>query len=277
MRLSAVPLLLAAAALPPAPSVAAPRCEVFVQIEVPGGEDPVNESSVTDSACTASGQLGPAFLIGDGGADYGALHARSEGTFLDGETTNHTTTYTRVEFRDTITLDSPGLAGQIGQIHAAVFLDGFIDVTGSASGSLRVDQLSPSGSSILKLVDCYGGGAVCNGQLPPTFFAESLPIDFNVTFGEPATFAVQLTTIVARNTISTDPGTADVDFGSTATWSGIEEVTVGGNPVPFTVVSESGTDWALPVPEPSPGVLLVVGASVLQLARRPRPLERVSR
>ena len=48
MRLAAVPLLLAAAALPPAPSVAAPRCEVFVLIDVPG-EDQVNEQSVTDS------------------------------------------------------------------------------------------------------------------------------------------------------------------------------------------------------------------------------------
>ena len=129
---------------------------------------------------------------------------------------------------------------------------------------------------MIKLVQC-GGGGVCNGQFPPTFFAESLPMDFSVRFGEPSMFAVQLVTTIGRNTISTAPGTADLDFGSTATWSGIQEVTLGGKPVPFTVVSESGTDWTLPVPEPSPGVLLVVGASVLQLARRPRRLERRSR
>jgi hypothetical protein len=268
-----VPVLaaLAATALHAAPAAAAPKCEATVQIEVPG-EDPVLETSTTDSTCTASGNSGPAFMIGDGGADFGTLYAHSEATFLTGET-DQTFSSVAVEWRDTITVESPGLAGQVGQVHASAFLDGFIDVTGSASGALRINLVHPSGVSQLKLIECSGGG-VCAGELPPRFFSEAVPVVFNVTFGEPGTFALQLTTSIGRNPISTAPGTADLDFGSTATWSGIQEVTMSGSPVPFTITAESGTDWAQPVPEPAAPALLAAGAAVLASARRFRVQRR---
>ena len=109
IRALAFAALAAAAVLRAARAAAAPECEATVQIEVPG-EDPVLEISTTESTCTASGNSGPAFMIGDGGADFGTLYAHSEATFLTGET-DQVFSSVAVEWRDTITVESPGLAG----------------------------------------------------------------------------------------------------------------------------------------------------------------------
>ncbi|HVH05834.1 MAG TPA: hypothetical protein VNE71_07540, partial [Myxococcota bacterium] len=197
MRLSAVPLMLAAAALAPAPSVAAPSCRVFIAIEVPGLE-PVHEDLTTDGTCTLSGQSGPAFLIGDGGAAYGTLYAHSEATFLDGET-DDSTTFVRVGWNDTITVDSPGHAGEMALVEGAAVLHGFIDVTGSGDATLTFDFASPFGISSAKFVHCAGGGGVCDGDFPPRFYSETIPIAFNVTLGAPGLFGLTLTTQIVRN------------------------------------------------------------------------------
>jgi hypothetical protein len=246
-------------------AAAAPRCQATVMIEV-AGQEPVNESDVTDAGCGIFGQSGPASMSGDGEADYGALRAHSDATFLEGDA-DTTVSFVRVEWRDDVTVDSPGLTGQIGLVEGAVFLEGFIDLTGSADGTLTVDFSSTRGSSSAKHVQCFGE-APCEGQLLPLFFSESVPIAFGVTFGEPGFFLVSLSTNIGRNSISTAPGTADLDFSGTATWSGIQQVTVGGSPVPFTITSESGTDWTEPVPEPAQAAMLLAGAALLCAVRR---------
>jgi hypothetical protein len=246
-------------------AAAAPRCQATVMIEVPG-EQPVNESDVTDAGCTIFGDSGPASMSGDGEADYGTLRAHSEATFLEGGA-DTTVSFVRVEWRDDVTVDSPGHTGEIGLVEGAVFLEGFIDLTGSANGTLGVDFASSRGSSSAKQVQCFGD-APCEGQLLPRFYAESVPIGFSVRFGEPGFFLVGLMTNIGRNSISTAPGTADLDFSSTATWSGIQQVTIGGSPVPFTITSESGTDWTKPVPEPGAAALLLTGAAMLCVVRR---------
>jgi hypothetical protein len=271
----AVLALAATAALDVAPSAAAPRCAATVMIEVPG-EDPVNENVTTDAGCTAHGESGPAILTSDGEADWGALRARSEGTFLDGDT-DTSTTFARVGWQDTITVDSPGLTGQLGMVHGSLHLEGFIDVTGSASGTLALDLTTSLASSGLKHVQCFGESPVCDGSSPPRFYAESIPVDWTVRFGEPGIFGVDISTAIDRNSISTAPGTGDLDFGSTASWTGIDSVTAGGNPVSFTITAESGTDWTQAVPEPSHAALLLTGATVLSATARPRRTPRSRR
>jgi MYXO-CTERM domain-containing protein len=70
------------------------------------------------------------------------------------------------------------------------------------------------------------------------------------------------------SSLTTDPGTALADFSgrSTVAWQGFDELTQGGTPIPFTVTSESGTDWTQPVPEP--GAWLAGAVALLALARR---------
>lgn len=52
-------------------------------------------------------------------------------------------------------------------------------------------------------------------------------------------------------------------------WEGISRVEVGGNDVPYTLTSLSGTNWAMaaPIPEPPIGVLLAVALGALALRR----------
>lgn len=63
---------------------------------------------------------------------------------------------------------------------------------------------------------------------------------------------------------------ATTDFASTIEWAGISGLTVGGNPVPFSVSSASGIDWAqpyAPVPEPAAGLLWAAGLLAIGAVR----------
>jgi len=150
-------------------------------------------------------------------------------------------------------------------------VSGFIDLTGSGTGAARVIAIEPSGPDEGFLADCTAGDpSGCLGQPYPAFFDEVVPVVFSVQFGVPGTIGATLASQVNRNSIATDPGSADVNFGSTVTWGGIDEVTFQGAPVPFTVTSESGTDYAEPVPEPGQAALALAGAFGLWAGARSR-------
>jgi len=266
--------LLLLLAPPPAAAVATTRCDTFAVTQLPGmGE--VLDDDEGPSACASTSSNALAFVNSTAGASYGSLFASAEGTYLEGDT-DRAEARGYAEFRDTITVSSPGLEGQIGELVASVHVSGFIDLTGSGNGSAAVVALEPTGPDEGFLADCTAGDPTgCLGQPYPAFFDEFVPVVFAVQFGAPATIGVTLRAQVDRNSISTDPGTSDVNFGSTANWGGIEEVTFQGAPVPYTVTSESGTDYTVPAPEPGQAALALTGAFVLWTGARRRARTRV--
>lgn len=243
----------------PVGAIATTSCDTFAVVQLPG-MDEVRQDDSGPAACASGASDVIAFLNATSGASFGSLFASAEGTYLAGDT-DRAEARGYAEFRDTITVTSPGLEGQTGELVASLRVSGFIDLTGSGTGAARVIAIEPSGPDEGFLADCTAGDPTgCLGQPYPAFFDEFVPVVFSVQFGVPGTIGATLASQVNRNSISTDPGSADVNFGSTVTWGGIDEVTFQGAPVPFTVTSESGTDYAEAVPEPGQAALALAGA-----------------
>jgi MYXO-CTERM domain-containing protein len=256
----------------PAEAVVMLQCSAFADIDPAGPSDPPADVHVTQSDCSAGAFGDVVDLTTGGGADLGVLRSETSVTFQEGPL-DGVSGSTSASFRDTIQVDVAGLAGELVLIQASVRLTGIIDVAGSAFGSVGLNQVHPLGLSQLFLAQCFGGSPVCipaGGGTLPIAFDRIVDASFVARAGQPGLFGLILGTSVGRNPISTDAGAADFLFGSTLTWQGISGVTHQGNPVDFTITSESGTDWTQPssVPEPALAALLALGAGAAIRRRR---------
>jgi hypothetical protein len=241
-------------------------CRSSARFDPAGPAGVVEDLADTAGSCSSHVTGDVATLDAAGEADFGVLHATASGSFLDGAA-ELALASTAVQFRDQLEVDSDGLAGEIGVVHASVHLAGVLDIgmAGEASALLNVN--TAFASSQLFFADCLPNSP-CAGMFPyPAVIGESIDFAFNVQFGQTGLLGVSLTTTASRPAVATGAGFADAVFENTLTWGGIQQVTYQGSPVAFTVSSESGFDYAAAVPEPDSPRLLLVGGSVLAAAR----------
>lgn len=198
------------------------------------------------------------------------------------------------QWRDEITFNAPGLAGQSGFFEASLRVGGTLGIGtnnmtyGNANSSWGISfELSRQGRRIA----AQGlGGTLSADFRGMTSVGETAPSGLSFNIGAPIVFGqtYQMDMILGTST-STNvrpkgvPGDVDYlfpissnavsSFGSTATWSGIQSVTLAnGDPVlGWNVASTSGLDYAQPVPEPATLSLWAGGVLMLAaLARRRR-------
>ena len=175
-------------------------------------------------------------------------------------------------FRDSLTIDSPGLHGTSGRVTGHYLLDGAIGYSG------LLDPLNPNQArghvdytsvlSVNGVSDIIEYRLRDDGTTGDTDILGA-PQDFTVdfTFGFP--FTVQWSVTTSGRVPVRVQGVAYSALNQTATWQGISEVTgASGTSVPFTVLSASGTDYILPIPEPSVFVLIATALPLLLRRRR---------
>jgi hypothetical protein len=262
VRLAARLVLAALALLGPAraaDAVVSTTCVADALYDAAGAGDPLFDSESTSGSCGAFVQGGGASLTTDGEAAVGAFLARSEAAIFEGPRPDQAYATTNVDFRDTITVSSEGRAGQIATVHGQAFLSGLVDVTGTGRAGVRLEVItSPGGISQVVLEDCTAYPDSCFGSFDPypRIVDSYFEVDFNVVLGNSVSFGLSLTTSASRGgNLNDDPGSALAAFGGSGggsiSWGGIDQVTVDGTPVPFSVSAESATDWTQPVPEPA--------------------------
>jgi hypothetical protein len=239
----------------PAQALVSVSCDSLSQVDPDGPGDPIVDDESSDAgSCTTSIVTGAAAVNSEGEAGIGSFLARAEANILDGAV-DDADTFTRVQFRDTITVDSPGLTGQFVTVKAEAAVSGVLDVTGIGEATARLDVItSPGGISEVFREQCILGVSCFDSFEPyPRIVQGAYEVSFDIRVGTATILGLSLTTGAGRSSsLLSDPGSALSDFsgGGSLAWSGITSVEQNGTPVPYTVTSESGTDWTQPVPEP---------------------------
>jgi len=187
-------------------------------------------------------------------------------------------TSARGSFSDLVTIDAEGLTGTQGSFVPIVDMSGFLDA--DATGEDLPFTSFVSASVLITLGP--GGqqrGRTCStmvGAGPACFFGDPLgvqvfsPIAF--TFGTPFLLSLGADTGIFNRTVPGGTSQGEADFLLTVRWLGFEEVLdASQTPVDFTLSSASGTNWAIPVPEPG-GRLVALFAltTIATLAQRTR-------
>jgi hypothetical protein len=197
----------------------------------------------------------------------------------------------RAGFRDTITIDAPGLTGQAGSVVLGIDVEGVLSAgadwfpeqsNASSYGDVALSFVAASvGSYLQRAVENNPpvSGSVLNpAEIVEGFLGGTVPFVFGTPF--PIDFYAQFTGVTNAGTETEDgqigataTATMVADFRNTFTWAGVSELRdANGDLVPaFAVTSVSGTDYRdaiLPVPES--GTALPVLAGLAALARRRR-------
>lgn len=253
-------------------AVVAIECTAYASFDAVGLPLPEIVVDTTTDTCTAALSPSPVAMNSDGAGDLGFLLARAEYTRVGEIAIDDADTFAQTSFRDTIVVNSPGLAGQTVTIHATAFLNGVIDVTGTGEAAVTLIA-SPGGQLVFETCDptslCFGSFGY------PRIVSEEVEVNLNAQVGASSSLKLTLTASGGNSGSGTAPGTALSDFGGAGgiTWGGISEVTHQGAPVEYTITSESGTDWTQPVPEPD-AVVAGLGAAVAIALLRKRASTR---
>ena len=207
------------------------------------------------------------------------------------------TASTTVGWDDTITFGAPGLAGQNGIFRATMLLDGILSGSSSNASLGSVDArwnfnfgLVADRRSVVS--QSFGSRYQINflGTTGDPLVHQVIELTAPIVFGKSYLMTTNLGTTAGSGVRPAgSPGdpdyflpvssSASANFGSTATWEGIQSVTLAnGSPVTgWSVTSTSGFDYSqpfpvlTPVPEPRTVVLLCAGIVALSLAVRRRP------
>jgi hypothetical protein len=254
--------------------------QVFVNLNDPGGTGPfaqtVQQPGPIDIGGSASAPSVPGVQeSGDGAAhvDYGVLKLFSSSfASVNGSA--------RGAFRDDLTFTDPSVAvGTPLTVTYFIWVDGalIVDLSGygnatwllqatladpafqiNASGTKRSPELSNPGYSGDPLGVFYSAQTTVQSGI-----AEQLDVELSVSTSVGFDFSL-------------NPGSATANFLNTLEWGGIQSVTIGGQPVDYTLSSTSGTNWAqsfvTDVPEPATTlpVLSVLAAGCISRCRRRR-------
>lgn len=211
------------------------------------------------------------------------------------------TTIASASFQDSLTIlpQDSALLGQAGTYTASFLVEGQLDAGGvnANPGSFRLGYADwrmeiVSGSKYFGAIGSlvtgfYGYERFYSGGLPTTgglgnggVVRFTAPIVFGIPFtlsGALQTNASAQVTAAAARPLTEGVTTAEgaSRYQNTAAWNGIEGVQSGGQSVmAFSVVSESGVNYAAPIPEPGSAILLTGGLSLLaahRTARGPAP------
>lgn len=157
----------------------------------------------------------------------------------------------------------PGLNGQNAIVAFDVHVSGVLDAkpTGNSGTGLGIAAYRDNGQNGFAQWSVAGQG---QGGFPYQMVVDTtITLQLPVTLGQPLQFglyarAVSGSASAGPNWISE----ASNDFLSTITWQGIGSLTLGGQPVAFTLSSQSGIDWTqpfAPIPEPGTWALLALG------------------
>jgi hypothetical protein len=165
----------------------------------------------------------------------------------------------------TVTPLNPALIGQAAVLNFELQIEGdllalagFNSVARLAAKPYR-DDASVSAPAI---VSYQGQGQVGSPyqqtvDTPASFaipFVLGTPFELGV-FARASSGTASVASSNSINTVSSD--------ASSIAWNGITSITVAGQPVEVSISTASGIDWSGPVPEPSMGLGLVVGAGCL--------------
>lgn len=202
----------------------------------------------------------------------------------------------QARFRDSMTINAPGLAGKAGRATVSLFIPGSIEGSSSFDsrgwgGQLIFGIGFPGGGAqfVGNPFDLMSGsgllrGAVGNALHPSESY--SLPLvdgrfDFDITFqyGHRIDFDMNSSAFAEMQARNGTSGFVDIDYANSLYWAGLSAVSFDGNLLPagtFTALSPEGVDYAksfVPVttgvPETGASLgLLILSLSALVCARR---------
>jgi hypothetical protein len=189
-------------------------------------------------------------------------------------------------FEDRLTVTSPGYAGyralayvpvQFSWSQSASF-DGHTTSFAAAGFSFRInDWYSERSEGVTSGRFESSDVTYASDNFATVPFSHSVFVPVDLVIGQPILVYFALNAVA--NT-SADPlcdcgsGRALTDASHSAYWGGIQSVVVDGQAIPFSVTSDSGTDWSqsfIPSPVPEPSSLLLLLAGIFGLALRSRP------
>lgn len=171
--------------------------------------------------------------------------------------------------RITVTPLNPALNGQIAYFEFQVHVTGSLAVTNTANASTGVSLIALrddgffGGSWSDQAFGVLGNPAVSRTVDSVATLWVAAPLGSPFEFGF---FAVAWS-----SGGSSLPGPNEATNQFEITWAGVSAVTLNGNPVAYSLSSQSGIDWneafTSPVPEPAGALLMLAGVGCL-LARR---------
>lgn len=201
--------------------------------------------------------------------DYGVMktigHASASGLLGGGQSSTH------LIFSDLVTFDpvNSQFMGMSATVQARMQLQALL--TGAAKWWLDVTVGGTTETfSSNEALDTLGLARDCSS--PCTFDLTWLGIPLNT----PTQLQVDLNAIdVATGDASLSLVSSSMDLSQSVYWDGIQSVTVGGEPIAFDLISNSGHDWtqsSVPsldglVPEPGSLALVALGLAGLGAAR----------
>lgn len=172
-----------------------------------------------------------------------------------------------VAWYDAATINSPGLAGQIGIMNVR------IDV----QGLLQTSQAGPNGAQsagallwFTRLPSSFGIGEPfqfdriwgARSDNPSTSLSINESLQFDVSFRFGTEFEFYLRGLTQGGVTSNPRPTGESSADLSIQWGGIQSITHNGNIVDFSMSTNSGFNYISSVPEPSTLMLVVVVAGV---------------
>jgi hypothetical protein len=178
---------------------------------------------------------------------------------------------------DIVTINAAGLTGQTGTVTTTFRIDGRFALT-----------LSPNLTSPNSFIRAYLEVSLRNSPLIKeyklnsaniesgngNFLNQDLTLSTEFIYGDP--FNVRFNLVANAQVDTSFASNALVDLSHTARWGGFTEVLdAGGNRVAdFNATSDSGFNYAAPVPEPSSVMLLGLVGAAMVWGRKTRPAVR---